>query len=50
MLDDIDVDSDLISERDTRVDHDDFNPVSNSRIARASPTSSPAIEEDSPCP
>ena len=50
IADDMNIDSGVITERDIRVDHDDFNPVSNSRIARESPTSSHAIEEDSPCP
>ena len=48
--DDADVDSDVITERDIRVDHDNFNLVDNSRITRESPTSSPATEEDNPCP
>ena len=50
MLDDTDVDSGVISERDMRVDHDDFNLVDTSRITRESPTSSRSIEEDNPCP
>ena len=50
IADDADVDTGVITERDIRVDHDDFNLVDNSRIARESPTSSHATEEDSPCP
>jgi hypothetical protein len=33
IADDADVDSRVNTERDIRVDHDDFNPVGNSRIA-----------------
>ena len=43
-------DTGVITERDIRVDLDRFNLVDNSRITRKSPTSSPAIEEDNPCP
>ena len=50
IADDPDIDSGVITERDIRVDPDNFNPVDNSRITRESPTSSPATEEDSPCP
>jgi hypothetical protein len=50
IADDADVDTGVITERDVCVDHDDFNPVSDSRIVRESPTSSHLIEEDSPCP
>ena len=46
--DDADVDSGVVTERDIRVDHDNFNLVDNSRIARESPTSSRSTEEDSP--
>ena len=48
IADGVDVDSSIITERDMRVDHDDFKPASDSRIARESPTSSHATEEDSP--
>jgi hypothetical protein len=44
------VDSGVITERDIRVDHADFNPVDNSRTTRESPTPTHATEEDSPCP
>ena len=40
IADDVDVDNDVITERDIRVDLDDFNFVDNSRITRKSPTSS----------
>lgn len=50
MVDDDAVDNGVVSERDVCVDHDDFNPVSDSRIVRESPTSSHLTEEDSPCP
>ena len=54
LVDDIrdepDVDTDVITERDIRVDPNNFNLVDNSRITRESPTSSHATEEDSPCP
>ena len=48
--DDFDIDNGVITERYIRVDHDHFNFVDNSRIARDSPTSSHLTEEDSPCP
>lgn len=50
IADDPDVDTDSISERDMRVDHDNFNRVDSSRIIRESPTSSRSTEEDSSCP
>ena len=50
IADEADVDTGVISERDIRVDHDNFNLVDDSRITRESPTSSHATEEDSPCP
>jgi|GEM_PF-6377609 len=48
--DDFDVDTDVITERDIRVDHNNFNLVDNSRIARDSPTPSRSTVEDSSCP
>ena len=48
--DDFDIDNGVITERDIRVDHHNFNFVDNSPIARDSPTSSHLIEEESPCP
>ena len=50
IADDSDIDTGVITARDIRVDHHNFNLVDNSRIARDSPTSSHLTEEDSPCP
>ena len=50
IADDSDIDNGVITARDIRVDHDDYNPVSNSRIVRESPTLSHLIEEDSRSP
>ena len=50
IADEADVDNDVISERDIRVDPNSFNLVDDLRIKRESPTSSHATEEDSPCP
>jgi hypothetical protein len=50
IADDADVDTGVITERDIRMYHDDFNLVDNSRITRESPTSSHTTEEDNPCP
>ena len=50
IADDSGVDTDIISERDIRVEHHDFNLVDNARITHESPTSSHATEADGPCP
>ena len=50
IADDTDGDTGVVSERDIRIDPDNFNLVDNSRIMRESPTSSPNTEEDNPCP
>ena len=50
IADEADVDTGVITARDIRVDHHNFNLVDNSRIARDSPTSSHLIEEDHPMP
>ena len=49
IADDPDLDTGVITERDIRVDHDNFTLVDNSRITHESP-SPHATEEDSPCP
>lgn len=50
IADDVDIDSGVISERDIRIDDDEFNYVCDSRIVRESATSSRSIEEDNPSP
>ena len=50
IADDVDIDNCVITTRDIRVVHHNFNLVDDSRIARESPTSSHLTEEDSPCP
>ena len=49
IADDADIDGGVITERNSRLDHDGFNRVDNSRITRESPRSSRAIEEYSSC-
>ena len=50
IADDSDIDNGVITARDIRVDHHNFNFVDNWRIVRESSTSLHLIEEESPCP